>query len=182
MTIQRIEARQQPRSAVAYGLVGRIPAGGSQGLHDDPSAGASETSLAVLVSGAAKDNLFHSMFRSRWLADLKLIDAWLKLSLQPFERLCLLDYRDLLLTALDWGEGGTPANRERGVVRCFLIGIRECREQDICDIVGRLRTLGLGLAERQKLANAMALFRSLPPARSLSEALGFTIVMGAVPG
>jgi hypothetical protein len=182
MTIARIDARRRPAASPARGFVGYLPLGeAASDSHDDPNAAQSETLLAVLVSGAARDNVFHSMFRSRWLADLKLIDAGLNLPLLQSQLQSLRDYRELLLTALGWDDDLKPTVCGRGVVRQFLVHIKDSHHRDIGDIVGQERMSRLDIDERSKFANVWALFRSVAPARSLTEALGFTIVMASLP-
>jgi hypothetical protein len=136
-----------------------------------------QTHLAVVMSCPVeyRDPVF-----DQWQAELKLAECSRGLPLAWPLPEWLSDYRDLLVTALH-GERSTHKRIPRAApwveeIREFLRLMLGGRDKSAAGFIRTLMHLYPFADEMRRLRRVQALFASIRPARSLAEALGFTIV------
>ena len=136
-----------------------------------------QTYLAVVMSCPVecRDPVF-----DQWQAELKLAECSRGLPLAWPLPEWLGDYRDLLVTAMH-GERSTHKRIPRAApwveeIREFLRLMLGGRDKSAAEFIRTLLHLYPFADEMRQLRQVQALFASIRPARSLAEALDFTIV------
>ncbi|HEX3862837.1 MAG TPA: hypothetical protein VHY35_14200 [Stellaceae bacterium] len=129
------------------------------------------------VSDVQNGKLPYSGLYSRWLTDLQVVECAAVLPIAMPQSEWLRDYRELLLVALD--RNATPTHDAwcRASVRRFLYRLSTRHDYDIVDFARDNPIAGIHSAEHGKVTNVLRLFKSLPSARCLAEALGVPVVL-----
>jgi hypothetical protein len=128
--------------------------------------------LAVVVTAAADRG---EPALAKWRAELELAGCSRALPLASPLPEWLDDYRALLATAL--ADPPTPRSAWwAGTMKTFLQLMLADRDKPAAGLVQELVRLHPFADETRRVRHVQALFASIRPARSLAEALGFTIV------
>jgi hypothetical protein len=171
-----IATRPKPLS---YRLNGSVPAR----TWDEPTrsgktaatagAAAEQAYLAVVVTSAGE---YGEPAFAKWRADQKLAECSRALPLAWPMAEWLDDYRDLLATALADKKIALRSAWWTGAIRAFLQLMLDGQDKSAADFLRALTRLHPFADETRRVRRVQALFASIRPALSLTEALGFRIV------